>query len=100
MPLMTKIRESMTKVFAIFAGLFVVYIVLDWGMDLTGRRSRGQGASQQVVGTIDGQDISYKDFTEQVKQATDNQKQQTGQEPDENMQKSIRDQVWNQYIDE
>ena len=40
MPLMTKIRESMTKIFAVFAGVFVIYIIFDWGMDFTGRKRR------------------------------------------------------------
>ena len=38
MPLMTRIRESLSTFFSVFAGLFVIYIVLDWGMDITGRR--------------------------------------------------------------
>jgi len=38
MPLMTQIRNNMTKAFAIFAVFFIVYIVLDWGMDITGRK--------------------------------------------------------------
>ena len=48
MPLMTRIRESMTKIFAIFAGVFVVYIVLDWGMDITGRKDANRSADAQM----------------------------------------------------
>jgi peptidyl-prolyl cis-trans isomerase D len=100
MPLMTKIRESLSTVFAVFAGVFVVYIVLDWGMDITGRKSRAAGSHVQEIGTIDGENISYKDFSEIVRQTVDNQKKQTGTEPDENQLRAIRDQVWNQLVDE
>jgi parvulin-like peptidyl-prolyl isomerase len=97
---MTKIRENLSKAFAVFAGVFVVYIVLDWGMDLGGRRNRGLGGSVQDVGSVDGDIITYKDFNDLVKQAVDGQKAQTGVDPDETQQKAIRDQVWSQLIDE
>ncbi|MFI5252332.1 MAG: peptidylprolyl isomerase [Bacteroidota bacterium] len=102
MPLMTKIRESLSTVFAVFAGVFVVYIVLDWGMDITGRKSRaaGAGGTVQEIGTIDGENISFKDFSDLVRQASDNQKKQSGTEPDENQLRAIRDQVWNQLVDD
>ncbi len=97
---MTQIRESMTKVFAIFAGLFVVYIVLDWGMDITGRKSAKMNARSQEVGSINGEAIQYKDFSDMVRQAADNQKTQSGVEPDDNQQRLIRDQVWNQVVEQ
>lgn len=100
MPLMTKIRENLTKAFAVFAGVFVVYIVLDWGMDITGRKSRGQGIQAQDVGKVDGHEITYREFSDLVKQASDQQKQQSGTEPDENQLRNIRDQVWNQLVDD
>ena len=100
MPLMTKIRESMTTFFSVFAGLFVVYIVLDWGMDITGRRHTKQLAEAQEIGVINGEVISTKEFSDMVKQASDNEKAQTGTEPDENQIRLIRDQVWNQFVED
>src|SRR5579862_6482991 len=101
MPLMTKIRESLTKTFAIFAGVFVIYIVLDWGMDLTGRRRGGaNGKEIEDIGSVDGNPITYRDFSEYVKQASDNQKAQTGNDPDENQLRTLRDQIWNQFVEE
>ena len=90
----------MSTAFAIFAGVFVVYIVLDWGMDITGRKGRSSGTEAQNVGEINGTPITYKEFTDLVKNAADNQKKQTGQDPDETQLRTIRDQVWNQLIDE
>ncbi|MBI3189009.1 MAG: SurA N-terminal domain-containing protein, partial [Ignavibacteriales bacterium] len=90
----------MTKAFAVFAGVFVVYIVLDWGMDLTGRKQASRSTEAQEIGNINGHTISAKDFAELVKQAAENQKAQSGQEPDENQLRGIRDQIWNQLVEE
>src|ERR1041385_3712929 len=100
MPFMTKIRENLTTPFAVFAGLFVVYIVLDWGMDITGRRHQARTQEGSEVGKIDGEPIAYKDFSDIVRQAAENQKTQTGTEPDENQMRSIRDQVWNSLVEQ
>jgi parvulin-like peptidyl-prolyl isomerase len=97
---MTKIRENLSTAFAVFAGVFVVYIVLDWGMDITGRKQASQGREAQEVGSIDGASILYKDFAEMLKQAADNQKASTGTEPDENQMRALRDQIWNQLVDD
>ncbi len=99
MPLMTKIRESMATVFAVFAGLFVIYIVLDWGMDITGRKHARQSSQEQEVGMINSKAIGYKEFSDLVRQTAENQKTQTGTEPDDEQMKMIRDQVWNQLVD-
>ncbi len=99
MPLMTKIRESLGTFFLIFSVLFVAYMVLDWGMDITGRR-RGDRTQSQEIGKVNDHEIFVKDFSDLVRRATDNQKSQTGSEPDEDQVKTIRDQVWNQMVDD
>lgn len=100
MPLMTKIRENLSTFFSVFAGLFVVYIVLDWGMDITGRRHSTRLAESQQVGSVDGIPIMIKDFNDLVKRAIDNQKAQTGTDPDDEQQRLIRDQLWNQEVEQ
>jgi len=97
---MTKIRENLSTFFSIFAGVFVVYIVLDWGMDITGRKRSKSMAESQEIGKIDGQPILAKDFAEMVRRALDNQKKQTDSELDDNQQRAIRDQIWNQLVDQ
>ncbi len=99
MPLMTKIRENLATFFSVFAGIFVVYIVLDWGMDITGRKQASRMIESQEVGKVNGQPILWKDFSEYVQRTLDNQKAQTGNDPDENQVRMIRDQVWNQLVD-
>ena len=97
---MTKIRENLSTFFSIFAGVFVVYIVLDWGMDITGRRHRTQTAEASQIGKINGQPVTYREFEELVKQTADNQKSRTGTDPDEGQMNTIRDQVWTQLVDD
>jgi len=95
MPLMTQIRNNLTKAFAVFAVFFIVYIVLDWGMDITGRRHQ---AGSDYIGKVNGTKISYRDFSEMVRQQTDAIRKRTGTEPDEETDRQIRDQVWNALV--
>jgi peptidyl-prolyl cis-trans isomerase D len=96
MPLMTQIRNNLTKAFAVFAVFFIVYIVLDWGMDITGRRhQRGAG---DYVGTVNGTKIAYRDFSELLRQQTDALRKRTGTEPDEETDRQIRNQVWSALV--
>jgi len=94
MPLMTQIRNNLAKLFAAFAVLFIAYIMLDWGMDLTSLRP----GSDDTVGRVNGEKISYKDFSELLRRASENQKSQTGKDPDEETERQIRAQVWNTVV--
>jgi len=98
MPLLTSIRERMTTIFAVFAGIFVVYIVLDWGMDITGRKNANRSAESQNVGSVNGTGISFREFSEAVQQNVDNQRAQTGTEPTEQEMTQIREQVWSNFV--
>jgi peptidyl-prolyl cis-trans isomerase D len=98
MPLMTSIRNNLSKAFAVFAGVFIVYIVLDWGMDLTGRKGR-QGTGE-VVGSINGREIIYREFSDAVRRTTEAQKKQTGADIDDETERQIRSQVWNSMVDQ
>ena len=97
MPLMTKIRDNLTKAFAVFAVFFIVYIVLDWGMDITGRKGKGLVA-KDVIGNVNGTKISYREFSELLKQQTDAYRKQTGSEPDDETERQLRTQVWNMLV--
>ena len=84
--------------FAVLAVFFIVYMVLDWGMDLAGRK--GYQGNLETVGSVDGTDIEYKDFSEAVQRTLDAQKKQTGADADDETQRQIRSQVWNQMVDQ
>jgi peptidyl-prolyl cis-trans isomerase D len=96
MPLMTQIRNNLTKAFAVFAVFFIVYIVLDWGMDITGRRH--QQGTRDYVGKVNGTTINYSEFSALLKQQTDAYRKQSGTEPDEESERQLRTQVWNTMV--
>lgn len=91
---MTRMRESMPIILFGLLIAFLITIVFEWGMDYMGIR----GGRQDVVGSVDGKKITYKDFSEMLKTLTDNQKAQTGKEPDEAQLKQLREQVWQTMV--
>jgi peptidyl-prolyl cis-trans isomerase D len=96
MPLMTQIRNNLSKAFAVFAVFFIVYIVLDWGMDITGRKH--QGGDRDYLGKVNGTKITYNEFSALLKQQTDSYRKQSGAEPDEETERQLRSQVWNTMV--
>ncbi len=95
MPIMNRMRENMPIMFVVLAALFLVMIIFEWGMDYTGRRS---GAHGEVIGVINGKQITYPEFSEVLRTATENQKAQTGKEPVENQLPMLRQQVWESMV--
>jgi peptidyl-prolyl cis-trans isomerase D len=94
MPIMTRMRESMPIILFGLLIAFLITIIFEWGMDYLGMR----GGGQDVVGSVDGQKITYKDFSELLKALSDQQKAQTGKEPDETQLKQLREQVWQTIV--
>jgi peptidyl-prolyl cis-trans isomerase D len=94
MPIMTRMRDSMPYVLFGLLIAFLITIVFEWGMDYLGM----SGGQSDVIGTINGTTIKYGQFTELVKQFTDQQKAQSGTEPDENQMVQIREQVWDNLV--
>jgi peptidyl-prolyl cis-trans isomerase D len=95
MPLMTQIRNNLTKAFAVFAVFFIVYIVLDWGMDLSGRRHQ---VAKDYIGVVNGTKINYREFGDMLKQQSDAYRKQTSNEPDDETERQLRTQVWNSLV--
>lgn len=94
MPIMTRMRDSMPTILFALLVAFLITLVFDWGMDYTGIRARDGAA----VGSINGKEISSREFSELLKQYTDNQKSSTGKDLDENQLKQAREQVWQSII--
>jgi parvulin-like peptidyl-prolyl isomerase len=92
---MTKIRDNLSKVFAVFAVVFIIYIMLDWGMDLPALNPGGQ---TDVLGVINGKEIKYRDFAEILRRTIESHKAQSGSDPDEETERQIRQQVWNEIV--
>lgn len=94
MGLMNKLRDKTHVILIILILAFLATIIFEWGMDYLGVR----GGQVTELGSVNGQELKYADFENQVNFTLDQQKQQTGEDPDENVVKMIRDQVWDQMV--
>ncbi len=94
MGLMNKLRDKTHIILIILILAFLATIVFEWGMDYLGLR----GGVVTELGSVNGQEVKYADFENQVNFAIEQQKQQTGEDPDETVIQLIRDQVWEQMI--
>jgi len=99
MALMTDIRNNLSKLFAVLAFFFIIMIIFDWGLDLSSQRG-GPGSGADVLGNVNGQEVDYRQYSELVRRTLENQKQQTNVDPDEETERQVRAQVWNQLVDE
>ncbi|MFA6456930.1 MAG: peptidylprolyl isomerase [Bacteroidota bacterium] len=93
MAIMTRMRNNMPVILIGLVVVFIITIVFEWGMDYL-----GMSRQSDTVGSIEGKKISYQEFSELVRRQTEQYKQQTKQEPDENLLKQIREQVWNNLV--
>lgn len=96
MAIMTRMRDSMPVILIGLVVAFVLTIIFEWGMDYLGLQSQ----RSEYVGKVNGRTITYPEFTEMVRQAVENQKAQTNQEPDETQLTQIREQVWNNLVNQ
>ncbi len=92
--LMNRMRDKTHIILIILVLAFLATIVFEWGMNYLGLR----GNTQVEFGSVNGQDITYQDFENQVQFAIEQQKKQTGEDPDESLIGMIRDQVWEQLV--
>jgi len=93
MAMMAKMR-SLAPAFILSVGvLFVLFMVISDSNVL-----EALGARSNNVGSVNGKDISYQEFSNFLDRAIENQKAQTGLEiPEENMDQ-FRDQVWDAIV--
>ncbi len=98
-----RIRQFSPYAFVAFAILFIVFMVLS---DNITTLSTGQGDNPQTAAIceINGENIYYKDYEARVKQRIEQmQMQQAQQNPNEKQEineQQIRNQVWNEMLDE
>lgn len=93
MPIMTRMRESMPFILFGLLIAFIITIVFEWGMDYLGM----SGSNSATVGEVNGHKISYEEFSELLKNYTDNQRTQSG-ELDDNAMRQSQEQVWNSLV--
>ncbi len=98
MPIMSKMRDNMPAILVGLAILFIAMIVFEWGMDITGRQ--GMQYQGNVVGKVNGEEITYQDFEKALQGAIDNYRSSTKQEPDDQITAQLRDQVWQELVNQ
>jgi peptidyl-prolyl cis-trans isomerase D len=95
---MTKMRDNMPAILIGLAVLFIAMIVFEWGMDITGRQN-GQYQSN-IVGKVNGEEITYQQFETALNNAIEEYKATSKQDPDDQMMEQLRDQVWNELVNQ
>lgn len=91
---MTRMRDSMPVILFGLLIAFLITIIFEWGMDYLGTAA----SRSDVIGEVNGQKISFREFSELLKNVTDNQRSQTGSEPDENALRQSREQTWQSLV--
>jgi len=93
MAMMARMR-SLAPAFILSVGvLFVLFMILSDSklMEIFGGHTNN-------IGSVNGKDITYAEFTKAVEQQKENQKNQSGQDVDEENMDQFRDQVWDALV--
>lgn len=93
MGMMARMRSLAPWFILTVGGLFILFMVLSDSRVLDFARTQTQN-----VGSVDGEDISYQDYSTMVEQARKNQEQATGQQINEEQMDYFRDQVWEAMV--
>ncbi len=93
MAMMARMRSLAPWFILLVGGLFVLFMVISDSrvLEFLGQRS-------QNVGSIDGEEVSYQEFSNMVERAKENQERLTGQQIEESQMDFFRDQVWDAIV--
>lgn len=93
MAMMAKMRSLAPWFILLVGGVFVLFMVIsDSGvLDFVQQQ-------KQYIGSINGEDITYQEYSNLVERAKQNQEQATGQSIDETQMDFFRDQVWEALV--
>ena len=94
MAMMAKMRSLAPAFILTVGGLFVLFMVIS---DSNVLEALGGGRTNNI-GSVNGEDISYQEYQTALDQQIQNQKNQTGQDPDETQLEQIREQVWDAIV--
>jgi parvulin-like peptidyl-prolyl isomerase len=90
---MSKMREY-SKIFIVIVALsFIGLMVFEWGMDYTGLSQR-----QNVVGSVNGRELSYEMFTDMFQNLYQAEKSRSDLELTESQVANIRNMVWDRFV--
>jgi peptidyl-prolyl cis-trans isomerase D len=93
--MLKQLRERTKVILWIVVVAFVVSIFAVWGMNLRTGDSAQQG-SDEVAGTVNGIEISWRDYNQVTNELYNQMKAQRGQdyEPNENERRMLNEQAW------
>ncbi|KUO61204.1 hypothetical protein APF79_13760 [bacterium BRH_c32] len=93
MGMMGKMRNLAPWFIILVGGLFVLFMVVSDSrvLEFMGNRTNN-------VGSVDGEEVTYKEYNDFVERARKNQIQSTGQDLDEQQMDYFRDQVWDALV--
>ncbi|MBN2543956.1 peptidylprolyl isomerase [bacterium] len=94
--IMNKLRKRMKTIFWITAIIFVVYVVIQWGMNWLGR-SQQQDTSKQVMGEVNGKEISTTLYQRALDQSRKNVIDR-GDEYTDQTESQLMEQTWNEIV--
>ncbi|MFQ5601879.1 MAG: peptidylprolyl isomerase [bacterium] len=93
MALMNNMREYTKTVLIILVLAFVGTIIFDWGMDISGLKTK-----QGVIGKVNGVEISARQYDEAFARELENYRNRTGSDPPEELLDNLREQVWESLV--
>ena len=91
--MMSKMREY-SKIFIIIVALsFIGLMVFEWGMDYS-----GMGQRQNVVGSVNGREMSYEMFSDMFQNLYQAERSRSQEELTESQVANIRNMVWDRFV--
>lgn len=95
--MLKQLREQTKTILWITIIAFVGLIVLVWGADLQLGKS---GAQRGEIGTVNGEPIPALAYQEAYRRSLTDYRERAGADPDEGTELRIRQQVWNNLVDQ
>jgi peptidyl-prolyl cis-trans isomerase D len=94
MAVMNKMRESMKTILMILVFAFIATIIFDWGMG----GFRGKRRPQGIIAQVNGEDISYEEFSKAYQQELKSRREQSGQDVEGYQLQQVENQVFERLI--
>lgn len=95
MALIKQIRQRTGLAVGVIAGGLILFML---GGDLLSPNSNLLGSSQNIVGEIAGEDISYEEYVAKIEEVKASYQQRTGRVPSEVEMFTVREQAWQTLI--
>ena len=95
MAMMAKMRSLAPAFILTVGGLFVLFMVIS---DSNVMQILGGGGRTNNIGSVNGENITHQEFQTAFDQQVENQKKQTGKDPEDAQIDQIREQVWDALV--